>query len=253
MHEKVLTSLDDIICLTDDMGNIIYSNKSQLEISTLAPVSNNMYTANKKAFFKTEKDIDIDGKMYKLYQYKESTELYNIINNQKIDPTTGLPNRQVVDDYLKMIMLENNSCIIAMIDIDNFKTINDTFGHLFGDEVISELSSLLKIGIRNTDFIGRYGGEEFIVILNSNKIADSIHRFESLRQSVENHFNNDIYKITISTGVTAINKGDSITNKIEEADEALYYVKEHGKNNVGYWNENTGKIQVTNQNYNISK
>ena len=253
MHQKILESLDDIICLIDENNNIVYSNKPQKELDNLIPVGSNIYTSERKAYFKIEKDVNIDDNNYKLFEYRESTDLYNIINKQKVDPTTGLPNRQVVDDYLKMITLENSSCVIAMIDIDNFKGINDTFGHLFGDEILSELSSVLKMGIRNTDFIGRYGGEEFIVILNSNKFGDSINRFEALRQNVENHFNNDLYKITISTGVVGVQKGDSVMGKIEEADQALYYVKENGRNNVGYWDDNTGKIELAKHNYDISK
>ena len=79
-----------------------------------------------------------------------------------------------------------------MVDIDNFKIINDTYGHFFGDSILAELSSLLKLQIRETDFIGRYGGEEFIIILNSEKKISALNRFNNIRNKIEEHFKNSI-------------------------------------------------------------
>lgn len=236
MYQKILEELEDLIMIIDQENNIIYSNRPKETFENLIPVNNNFYKGmNNKIYSSFKKNIRIGEKEYRLYQYKENTKLYQSINNQQIDSITDIPNRTMVNQYLSKMSLNSTNSILAMIDIDKFKEINDTYGHLYGDGILSEIASVLKMQIRNTDFIGRYGGEEFIVILNSEMLPSALLRFDDIRNKVAEHFQNSMYKITISIGVTSFKQGDSIMEVVEQADKALYYVKENGRNNIGFF------------------
>lgn len=150
------------------------------------------------------------------------------------DILTGIDNRRSIDVILDSIKTESNFCI-AMIDIDDFKSVNDNYGHLFGDEVISNTAHLMKSNIRNTDFVGRYGGEEFIIILKSN-ISEAILIMDKIRLLIKKSSNNtpqkEIVKVTVSIGLAEHFDNKSIKQTIENADKALYKAKHGGKNKV---------------------
>ena len=121
-----------------------------------------------------------------------------------------------------------------MIDIDHFKNVNDTYGHIVGDEVIRHLSELVRVNVRETDVSGRYGGEEFAIILADTTLAEASIFTERLRSEVEKSvvkYNDIDLQYTISLGVAEINP--TITHYeawIECADAALYMSKEGGRN-----------------------
>lgn len=121
-----------------------------------------------------------------------------------------------------------------MIDLDHFKSINDEYGHVYGDYVLKEVAKILKSSIRESDFVGRYGGEEFIVFLPETNIKSAEIVAEKLRQSVEDYnFEKIKSKITISCGVGEISiKYKTIESFIEEIDKKLYMAKEQGRNKV---------------------
>ncbi|MDY0116113.1 MAG: diguanylate cyclase [Sulfurimonadaceae bacterium] len=123
---------------------------------------------------------------------------------------------------------------MIMLDIDHFKIINDTYGHLAGDEVIRAVSQVLLQYKRNEDFAARYGGEEFIVLLDNCKIEDAVLKAEQLRKLIESLVPDGI-KVTASFGVTELQHSHrSFEEMIKEADEALYHSKENGRNQVSY-------------------
>ena len=132
---------------------------------------------------------------------------------------------------------KENPFSLLMYDIDWFKKVNDVYGHLAGDFVLRELSSLVKTLLRDSDICGRFGGEEFIVILPQTKIAGAIKLAEKIRETTKNHkfmFQEKEIDISISIGVTSVGAGDSTFKLIERCDKALYDAKENGRNRVEY-------------------
>ncbi len=153
------------------------------------------------------------------------------------DPLTGLYNRGFLNEYLEKKLLEseryNFPLSLAMIDIDFFKKINDTYGHLVGDCVLKELSLLLKKYFRGSDMIARYGGEEFVVVMPFATLEDACKKMEEFRKIVENHkFCTQELKVTISIGVSEYNKKENMYDLIKKADEKLYEAKKSGRNKV---------------------
>lgn len=155
------------------------------------------------------------------------------------DKLTGLYNRFKIDKELSsqkdnIDRNESYSCGLILIDIDYFKRINDTLGHLVGDCILKDISMLLKNNLRKTDIIGRWGGEEFLIILpfTSKDIAKKVA--ENLRVLIEEHnFSYNMNrKITISIGVTEFSKSKSVEDTLLLVDNLLYKAKENGRNRV---------------------
>ena len=157
-----------------------------------------------------------------------------------IDPLTELYNRRYFQQVLEKEFIRSNRyhspLSVAMIDIDNFKVLNDTYGHQFGDEVLQVISSLFKDSLRKTDYIARYGGEELIAILPETTIIQSIIPIERLRRKVEEYpFMYDFKRIktTISVGIAQNTfKFPSTDSFVKKSDEALYVAKAKGKNRI---------------------
>ena len=124
---------------------------------------------------------------------------------------------------------------IIMIDIDHFKNINDTYGHLKGDEVLRGLSELIQKNLRETDSFGRYGGEEFIILLPETNLSSAAGVAEALRKKIEEHRFLESETVTISMGIAeAYVELENIDDIIEKADQKLYKAKESGRNKVCY-------------------
>ncbi len=166
----------------------------------------------------------LNKKLKKLYLTDKLTGLYNRF---KIDKELSLQKDNIDRNY-------SYSCGLILIDIDYFKSINDTLGHLVGDCILKDISKFLKNNLRKTDIIGRWGGEEFLIILpfTSKDIAKKIA--ENLRVLIEE--NNFSYKmnrkITISIGVTEFSKSKSVEDTLLLVDNLLYKAKENGRNRV---------------------
>lgn len=152
------------------------------------------------------------------------------------DALTGLYNRrhfnaELEREFMRSKRYGGNLCI-AIIDIDFFKKINDTYGHLCGDYVLKEVAYLILENFRKTDMVFRYGGEEFVVIMTETSLENSLIPLERLRKTIEN--NNFIYKdqkitVTVSIGVEA-NQTDTTDEFLNNADKALYQAKQNGRN-----------------------
>ncbi|WP_299790478.1 sensor domain-containing diguanylate cyclase [uncultured Shewanella sp.] len=133
---------------------------------------------------------------------------------------------------------------LVMFDIDHFKKINDNFGHLAGDKVIQHISHLLKQSLRETDCAGRYGGEEFSVVLANTCAEDALHFANRLREKIEKSeliFEGKPIKVTVSMGISDIN--DQLENSgqwLACADQALYTAKQSGRNNCTIYDVETG-------------
>ncbi|MFH2066713.1 MAG: diguanylate cyclase [Pseudomonadota bacterium] len=170
------------------------------------------------------------------------------------DHLTGLYNRRYMIDTLEFearrAKRHNTTLGIIMVDVDHFKSFNDTFGHEVGDIVLRELGSFLRNNIRQEDIACRYGGEEFILILPSTSFENSRMRAEALREKIEkklmiNHLKK-IHTITVSLGVAVFPlHGETIEETLNAADSALYLAKTNGRNRVEVGNGNHREMQIT--------
>jgi len=154
-----------------------------------------------------------------------------------VDELTQLYNRRAFNDYLSKFIehskLYNKPLSVAMIDIDYFKKINDSYGHHVGDKVLIELSSILSKNIRkNNDILSRWGGEEFIILMPNIYVKEASDFAERLRKTIEDtKFANDIY-LTVSIGVSELKDTDALDDLIRRVDDAQYKAKSNGRNNV---------------------
>lgn len=155
------------------------------------------------------------------------------------DPLTGVNNRASMDAYLKHQTLvaerHRNALSLIMIDIDLFKSINDTFGHVVGDVVLRAVANAIVSCTRDSDVVFRYGGEEFVVILTNTECGGALFLAERIRQSVA-ALDIDVLgshtSITVSAGVAQFRAGDTPTGLLSRADEMLYEAKDQGRNRV---------------------
>ncbi|PMP97576.1 MAG: hypothetical protein C0169_02660 [Thermodesulfobacterium geofontis] len=151
-----------------------------------------------------------------------------------IDPLTEVNNRSYLNLIRTKLKSINGPTACLMIDIDNFKKVNDTFGHVVGDKVLKKLAETLRKNIKITDEVIRYGGEEFLVIAYRCGLEEGKNLGERLRKKIENLKFKDLpeLKITVSIGISIFNLGKDFLEAIKEADEAMYQAKKHGKNRV---------------------
>lgn len=156
-----------------------------------------------------------------------------------IDPLTGLPNRAAWEERLghEMAVWQKNktNLLVCILDLDHFKRINDGYGHLAGDRVLKIVAKVVKKQLRPTDFIARFGGEEFVILLPATQVTAGLALLEQLRTAVEQcpfHFKSEPVTITVSTGVTALRPGERSDVALKRADQALYRAKENGRNRV---------------------
>ena len=153
------------------------------------------------------------------------------------DYTTGLYNRryaiQRLDQMHQFAKRYKSAFALAMIDIDHFKRLNDTFGHTFGDEVLSRLARLIKNNFRETDLCARYGGEEFLVLMPETNAHDAIHTLDRLRQQVSELKWQEMQRpVTISAGVVEWEPNKSLEQLIFLSDQRLLTAKNAGRNQV---------------------
>lgn len=179
----------------------------------------------------------LDERTKKLVDTQAQKELHEKLANT--DSLTGIYNRRFLDDfssnYLKIVKREDKDLSLLIIDIDNFKNKNDTYGHETGDIIIKKLVSYIKNVVRDNDIIVRYGGDEFIIVLpntnikNSKKVAEKLLSYINEINQLESK---ELY-FTITIGVSAYEDSDkNVRDIINRADESLYQAKKLGKNRV---------------------
>jgi diguanylate cyclase len=172
---------------------------------------------------------------------EEANTLRNRVREQRNqalrDPLTGINNRLAFDERLENEYARwrrfGNDLTLMVWDVDNFKSINDGFGHKTGDKVLIVIAQLLASQIRETDFIARYGGEEFVVIAPGSGSEASLNLAEKLRASVEERkftYLDSPVPVTVSCGIAEFKDGLNAEQVFEKADQALYHAKRNGRN-----------------------
>lgn len=156
-----------------------------------------------------------------------------------LDPLTQISNRlaweqRMSEELDRWKRFRQPTCVAAW-DIDEFKHINDNFGHRAGDKVLSVVAETLAAGGRATDFVARYGGEEFVMLLPGTTLADGVRLVDQMREAITQigfHFRGAPVSVTISCGITLIRDGDTESDAFDRADKAMYKAKESGRNRV---------------------
>ncbi len=178
-----------------------------------------------------------------------------LLNDNHRDHLTGLLNRKSFDDKIMQIILslgvdnkrdiEKVQYCLALFDIDHFKRVNDTYGHLLGDEVLLHFAQCMNETFREYDLLFRVGGEEFVVVLRNVDAERAIAIMERFRRVVETHYFPQVGQVTASIGVTFIAAHDLPVTVMDRADRALYYTKENGRNQVAFFEQLVadGKLQ----------
>ena len=216
----------------EDIWNTI--NKDQIwsgEIKNLKKNKTNIiFNVNIEPIFKNNIKIGYRSISEDITDKKRIEEL------SVTDKLTGLYNRLKLDE-LMLIKIEafrryNVDFSIILLDIDNFKSVNDTYGHDVGDYVLQTIAKTLRTHIRITDIIGRWGGEEFLIICNNTNLDNSKILAENIRKIVENIKFDKVGTKTISLGLSEFQKDDDVKSIFKRADDALYEAKTTGKNKV---------------------
>lgn len=231
-HYKKITDLSQLIAVFDnEFDNIInqlqffYESEKKKQTST----ENKIKQLQKKLNHTQQKALDLQA------------SLLSVSEQSQIDSLTGLFNRDAyetkLDHYLSKVKLLQHIFIMAVVDIDHFKSINDNFGHLTGDDVLKQAAKLIKDMLRESDFIARYGGEEFVLIFEQKSIIDAEKLLDRIRQKVERtilKIKGKEIQLTISVGFTLIDQQDTKESAFSRADKALYQAKANGRNQIVY-------------------
>jgi diguanylate cyclase (GGDEF)-like protein/PAS domain S-box-containing protein len=154
------------------------------------------------------------------------------------DKLTGLYNRLKLDEMM-LIKIEEFKRYkvdfsVILIDVDDFKKVNDTYGHDIGDYILKSIASILKENIRISDVLGRWGGEEFIIICSNTNLKNTVVLAENLRKKISKIPFDKVGKKTVSLGVSQFTQDDTINSIFKKADDALYQSKASGKNKVSF-------------------
>lgn len=166
-----------------------------------------------------------------------------------IDALTQIPNRRALyirlDEEVKRANRFNHPLAVVMMDIDGFKKVNDGWGHKTGDVVLQKTAKLLKADIRASDYVGRYGGDEFVIILPETERDKIIKQTERLREKIEQNFKE--YDLSACFGLAVLGENcESADAIMQAADEAMYFVKNNGKNGVGF-RDSKGQMEILKQ------
>jgi diguanylate cyclase (GGDEF)-like protein len=191
---------------------------------------------------------------------------FTVLSDSQRDQLTGLFNRKTFDDVINKIYFQrplsteavlverrckndiaNPEFWIGMADLDNFKRINDTWGHLYGDEVLLLMSQLMQGHFRENDHLFRFGGEEFVIIIRTKNEEQAHSAFERFRVAMESHPFPQVGQVTVSIGVAKMCPNIFSATLLDHADKALYHAKQNGRNQVCFYEElvDNGLIEET--------
>ena len=248
---RVMDEIDQVMSMVDTaVGNA--SSYSQ----SLAGVGKQLGTADRdglraivESLVQTAKEMEAANSTLEARLTASKEEINQLQENLEVvrtesltDPLTSLSNRKFFDQALAKCIAEaaaqNQTLSLLMTDIDHFKTFNDTFGHLTGDQVLRLVALSVKQNVKGQDIAARYGGEEFAVILPNTMlrasitVADHIRRAVMSKELMKRSTGEHLGRVTISIGVASLRPGDTIQSLIGRADACLYAAKRNGRNRV---------------------
>ena len=211
-------------------NEILYSE--EYKKLTVNKIYEDTFQFENNYYKKKTKVIVIDGIEYKIEYLEDVTKYIEFVLALKKDKITGLATREDLEDYISKL---RKTSIFVLCDIDDFKKVNDNYGHPVGDQVLNLLGSIVRSNIRDKDFAGRYGGEEFLIIFDTDNIESVKKRIDKINQEFNNKSKN--LNLSFSAGISIYDGSKRITETIKDADVALYYVKRNGKNNSAIYSK----------------
>ena len=172
---------------------------------------------------------------------RETSDLHSRLDSEKqsarIDPLTGIANRKSFEERFAQQIAQkphaDPAVVMLLWDLDNFKIVNDSYGHRAGDRVLQSVAACFMAAVRGDDFVARIGGEEFVMLLSGTKLAPAMLIANQVRSAVEAlrfHFRGTPVRVTVSCGVTELLDNDAAEAAFDRADSALYRAKRNGKN-----------------------
>lgn len=236
---NVLNSIKTIIVVKDKNGNIVWNNNEYGIMLSNIKVKDHIIKLNDEYYDYQVKTHMIYGEEYTIEEFTNITKYVGIIENLKRDTLTGLYTRNVIYEKLeqlnKVSIKHNRVFSLVMADIDHFKDINDKYGHLNGDMALKYISDLLVKFTQKIGIVGRFGGEEFIILFPSTTKKEAYYMMSQIIEELNNStiiIAGDEVKITMTFGISSSDGYKSSQKVIEEADEALYDGKRSGRNQV---------------------
>jgi diguanylate cyclase (GGDEF)-like protein len=218
----------------------VFDTESRNQIHSIE-VIHQLEAARKDAEIYRLRNVELTEEIERRKQAEEGLKRAAIL-----DPLTSLYNRRYFVAQAKKEITRSirypHPIALFMLDIDHFKDVNDKYGHLVGDEVLIEIANRIRRSLRKVDIPGRYGGEEFVVLLPETDLEEASRAAERLRLSITTQPTNTsrlTVLVTVSIGVASMFKGESLTvnDLIERADLALYHAKQNGRNRVEAYTE----------------
>lgn len=186
-------------------------------------------------------DYDYIDDIIKILNFSEDQELKelvfklikernNLVDMLNVDPLTGVYNRRILDRI-------RDFTTVAICDVDDFKVINDTFGHQVGDKALQLVSQILAQNSRVNDYVCRFGGDEFLIVFCGADEEIVKKRMASVLQSVNNISVSPNYRLSLSIGISSYKPGNTLLTIIDEADKALYVSKNSEKNTINSYSD----------------
>lgn len=223
---EILSFIEDKIIVKDENEKIVYSNIDNPLSFEQSLIVKGRFRLNENTCYTVSyiKRLAKDNNYYTITMYKPCK-----VN----DYLTGVMTRENFEDVMSGYLKKNFNFIIIIGDVDNFKMVNDTYGHRAGDQVLKSIGKILNNSVRNTDIVGRYGGEEFIICLLENDIDNAYKIVERIRNKIQNTIikvDDNMFNVTMTFGLSSYNIQKEYDEVIEEADKALYTGKENGRN-----------------------
>ncbi|MFM9835683.1 MAG: GGDEF domain-containing protein [Methylophilaceae bacterium] len=245
-------------------GNTIFAKRDEKDIILFPLISSKNRTIG---VIKVEAEKESYDHLLTIMILKIYNNFVSLMNENERDTLTGMLNRKTFDQKISGIISNSknihaksnvsnqDSAYLAIFDIDHFKRVNDTYGHLIGDEVLLLFSQVMMSTFRDNDLLFRFGGEEFVGLFHcpsDEAMALVLNRF---RKNIENYNFPQVGKVNVSCGFTKIDEFDLSTKLIDRADTALYHAKNNGRNQVCQHeeliskgllvhNENTGEVEL---------
>ena len=240
--QKLMKSDTVHIVLADEEGKIIF-NPSNFDVNDKmrsVEINGQEYCrSHEHRYYKCiREEIEMDGKIYNKITYADDTALIEYGRSRmRMDKKTNVLNNEGFMILMNEMIsnLGDKKCYLAMLDMDNFKSLNDNYGHVKGDSALIKFARFLKDSFRAEDIVGRFGGDEFIVAAQNLTQEQFTQRLEFIRQLVEMRL--EKYGITMTAGVTEYDTNLTYEQNKHNADVALYYGKQKGKNIVSVYDK----------------